>query len=167
MEEAKSATVSKQAYLYSMGILVVLIAALFLWKVFAVRSVEKKSQHLITSRTEELLRLTAIPFAWTMRKEMQKEDYDQINEYLNSFIKEPHIKMVLVVKTDGTIAAATNKKLEGTKFSSLYPVELLSPDDIGIFRDKDATILLLCPVMGLNARLGTTVIIYEPEKIAL
>ena len=167
MEEAKSATVSKQAYLYSMGILVVLIAALFLWKVFAVRSVEKKSQHLITSRTEELLRLTAIPFAWTMRKEMQKEDYDQINEYLNSFVKEPHIKMVLVVKTDGTIAAATNKKLEGKQFSSFYPVELLTPDDIGIFRDKDATILLLCPVMGLNARLGTTVIIYEPEKIAL
>ncbi len=166
MEEANSTAVSKKVYLYSVGMLVVLIAATFLWKVFAVRSVEKKSQYLITSRTEELLRLTAIPFAWTMRKEMQKEDYDQMNEYLNSFVKEPHIKMVLVVKTDGTIAAATNKKLEGTKFSSLYPVELLSPDDIRISRDKDTTILLVCPIMGLNARLGTTVILYEPEKTA-
>ncbi len=79
------------------------------------------------------------------------------------FIKEPHIKMVLVVKTDGTIAAASNKKLEGTKFSSLYPVELLSPDDIRISRGKDATILLVCPVMGLHASLGTTVVIYELE----
>ncbi len=167
MQEANSTAVSKKTYLYSIGILVVLIAAMFFWKIFAVRSVEKKSEHLITSRTEELLRLTAIPFAWTMRKEMQKEDYDQINAYLNSFIQEPHIKMVLVVKTDGTIAAATNKKLEGRQFSSFYPGELLSSDDIRISRDKDATILLVCPVMGLNARLGTTVIVYEPEKIAL
>ena len=86
-------------------------------------------------------------------------------EYL--FIKELHKKMVLVVKTDGTIAAASNKKLEGTKFSSLYPVELLSPDDIRISRDKDATILLVCPILGLNARLGTTVILYEQEKTAI
>jgi hypothetical protein len=166
MDELKSTAGSKRIYLYIMGILVVLIAAMFLWKVITVRSVEKKSQQIMTSKTEELLRLTAIPFAWTIRKEMQKEDYDQINEYLNSFIKEPHIKMVLVVKTDGTVAAATDKKLEGKQFSSFYPEELLSPNDIRLSKDKDANILLVCPIMGLNARLGTALIIYEPEKIA-
>ena len=165
MEEPKNTAESKKGYLYIIGILIVLIAAMFLWKGIAVRSIEKKSQQIISSKTEELLRLTAIPFAWTIRKEMLKEDYDQINEYLNSFIKEPHIKMVLVVKTDGTVAVATDKKLEGKQFSSLYPVELLSPDDIRISGDTDANVLLVFPIMGLNARLGTSLIVYEPEKI--
>lgn len=165
MEEIKNTADSRKVYFYIMGILVVLIAAMFLWKVIAVKSVEKKSQQIIASRTEELLRLTAIPFAWAVRKEMLKEDFDQINEYLNSFIKEPRIKMVMVVKADGTVAAATDKKLEGQQFSSLYPEELLSPDDIRLSKDKDSNILLVCPIMGLNARLGTSLIIYEPEKI--
>jgi hypothetical protein len=165
MEEAKNSGGSGKIYLYLIGILVVFVVALFLWKGKAVRNVEEKSQHIIANKTEELLRLTAIPFAWTIRKEMLKEDYDQINEYLNSFIKEPRIKRVLVVKADGTIGAATDKKLEGTQISSLYPAELLSPDDIRISRDNEGNILLVCPVMGLNARLGTALITYEPEKI--
>ncbi len=166
MEEIKS-TAGSKIYLYIIGILVVLVAAMFLWKVIAVRSVEKKSEQIISSRTEELLRLTAIPFAWTIRKEMQKEDYDQINEYLTSFIKEPHIKMALVVKVDGTVAAATDKKLEGKQFSSFYPSELLTPNDVRVSKDKDGNILLVGPLMGLNARLGTSLIVYEPEKLAL
>lgn len=167
MEDGKNTTGSRKIYLYIIGILVVMVAVMFLWKVLAVRSVEKKSEQIIAGKTEELLRLTAVPFAWTIRKEMQKEDYDQINEYLTSFIKEPHIKMALVVKVDGTIAAATDKKLEGKQFSSFYPSELLTPNDVRISKDKDGNILLVGPLMGLNARLGTSLIVYEPEKLAL
>lgn len=167
MEEIGNTAGSKKIYFYIMGILVVLIAAALLWKVISVRSVENKSEQIILHKTEELLRLTAIPFAWTIRKEMQKEDYDQINEYLTSFIKEPRIKMVLVVKDDGTIAAATDKKLEGTRFSSFYPAELLAPNDVRVSKDKDTNLLVVCPVMGLNARLGTLLIVYEPEKLTL
>lgn len=165
MEENRDKSGSNKVYLYIIGILVVIIVGVYLWKVIAVRSVENRSQQMIVGKTGELLRLTAIPLAWTIRNEMLKEDYDQINNYLNSFIKEPHIKLVVVVKADGTVVVATDKKLEGTQFSSLYPVELLSPDDIRVSKDKDANILLVCPIMGLNARLGTALIIYEPEKI--
>lgn len=167
MEDSKNTTGSRKSYLYIIGVLVIMVAVMFLWKVLAVRSVEKKSEQIIAGKTEELLRLTAIPFAWTIRKEMQKEDYDQINEYLTSFIKEPHIKMALVVRVDGTIAAATDKKLEGKQFSSFYPSELLTPNDVRVSKDKDGNILLVGPLMGLNARLGTSLIVYEPEKLAL
>lgn len=89
------------------------------------------------------------------------------NVYLTSFIKEPHIKMALVVRVDGTIAAATDKKLESKQFSSFYPSELLTPNDVRVSKDKDGNILLAGPLMGLNAGLDTSLIVYEPEKLAL
>ena len=110
---------SAKLYLYTIGILVVLLICMFVWKNIAVRDVKKtkeaqysklaeKSQRVITNKTHELLRLTTIPLVWVVRREMINENYGQINEYLNRFVKEPHIKQIVVVKSDGTIAIATD-----------------------------------------------------------
>lgn len=167
---------SGKKYLYVIGVLVVLVFIMYLWKTIAVKNVQKrmeaqqiqlieKSQQVITEKTRYFLRLTTTPFVWAIRKEMFRENYEQINEYLNQFVKEPHIKQILVVKSDGTIAVATDKKLEGVAFSSLYPNELMEKNEIFITNDKNGNILVISPIMGLNKKLGMFLMVYEPEKI--
>jgi predicted regulator of Ras-like GTPase activity (Roadblock/LC7/MglB family) len=167
---------NRKLNLYTVGIFVVLLIGMFVWKNLAVKNMEKKmeaqrvkvvekSQHVITSNTHDLLRLTTIPLVWAVRKEMINENYDQINEYLNRFIKEPNIKQILVVKSDGTIAVATDKKLEGAPFSSIFPQDLIEQNEISISDDEKGNIRIVAPIMGLNAKLGLLIMIYEPEKI--
>lgn len=170
---------SGKKYLYVIGVLVVLVFIMYLWKTIAVKNVQKqmeaqqiqlieKSQQVITEKTRYFLRLTTTPFVWAIRKEMLRENYEQINEYLNQFVKEPHIKQILVVKSDGTVAVATDKKLEGVAFSSLYPNELMEKNEIVITDDKkNGNILVVSPIMGLNKKLGMFLMVYEPEKITI
>ncbi len=163
---------------YVIGILVVLVFIMYIWKINAVKNVQErmeakqiqiieKSQQVMTEKTRYFLRLTTTTFVWAIRKEMLRENYEQINEYLNQFVKEPQIKQILVVKSDGTVAVATDKKLEGVAFSSLYPVELLEKDEIEIMDDQNGNILILSPIMGLNKKLGMLFMVYEPEKITI
>jgi len=167
---------STKLYLSTIGILVVLLICVFVWKNIAVRNMEKtmeaqraklaeKSQQAITSKTHELLRLTTIPLVWVVRREMINENYDQINEYLNQFVKEPNIKQIIVVKSDGTIAVATDKKIEGAPFSSLFPQALIEQNEISISDDGKGNIRVVAPIMGLNAKLGLLIMMYEPERI--
>lgn len=167
---------NKKGYLYVIGILIILLIGMYFWKTLAVRSVEKKveaqkaqivekSRQVITDKTKYFLRLTATPFIWAIRKEMLRENYEQINEYLVQFVKEPHIKQVLIARSDGTIIVATDKKLEGTALSSLHPQQLIGADEIVLSDDKSGNILVVAPVMGFNKKLGVFLMVYEPEKI--
>ncbi|HZV47588.1 MAG TPA: hypothetical protein VFG06_09630 [Thermodesulfovibrionales bacterium] len=121
----------------------------------------------MTEKTRYFLRLTTTTFVWAIRKEMLRENYEQINEYLNQFVKEPHIKQVLVVKSDGTVAVATDKKLEGVAISSLYPNELIEKNEIEITDDQNGNMLILSPIMGFNKKLGMFLMVYEPGKITI
>lgn len=167
---------SKKGYLYVIGVLIILLVGMYFWRTFAVRGIEKKmevqkvqiiekSRQVITDKTKYFLRLTATPFIWAIRKEILRENYEQINEYLIQFVKEPHIKQVLIARSDGTIAVATDKKLEGAALSSLYPQEFIGTDEIALSDDKSGNIIVAAPVMGFNKKLGIFLMVYEPEKI--
>ena len=93
------------------------------------------------------------------------DNYNQINEYLNRFVKEPNIRQILVVKSDGTISVATDKKVEGAPFSSLFPQALIEQNEISISDDGKGNIRVVAPIMGLNAKLGLLIMIYEAGKI--
>jgi C4-dicarboxylate-specific signal transduction histidine kinase len=167
---------SGKKYLYIIAIFVVLLLGMYLWKVIAVNNVQKKieaqrieviekSQQIIAEKTRYFLRLTTTPLVWAIRKEILKENYEQINEYLSLFVKESQIKQILVVKSDGMVVAATDKKLEGFSFPSQYPKEYLEKNAIFITDDKDGRIVIISPIMGLSKKLGTFLMTYEPEKI--
>jgi len=167
---------NRKLYLYTFGIFVILLIGMFIWKNIAVKNIEKRmeaqhaklverSEQVITSKTNELLRLATIPLVWAVRREMIRENYDQINEYLIRLIKEPNIKQILVVKSEGTIVVATDKKMEGQQFSSLFPQDLIEQNEISISDDGKGNIRVVAPIMGLNAKIGLLIMIYEPEKI--
>lgn len=167
---------SWKKYLYIIAVFVVLLLGMYLWKIVAVNNVQKKieaqrmeviekSQHIIAEKTRHFLRLATTPLVWAIRKEMIKENYEQINEYLSMFIKEPHIKQILVVKSDGMVVAATDKKLEGVAFPSQYPKEYLEKNEMFITDKKDGGTVVISPILGLSNKLGTLLIVYESEKI--
>jgi len=161
---------------YTICILAGLLVCMFVWKDIAIRNMEKtteaqraklieKSQQAIASKTRDLVRLTTIPLVWVIRREMINENYGQINEYLNRFVKEPGIKQIFVVKSDGTIAVSTDKKMEGEQFSSIFPKELIEQKEVNISDDGRGNIRAVAPIMGLDSRLGLLIMIYEPERI--
>lgn len=169
---------NKKLNLYIMGVLGALVVVMFFWKVFAVQGVEKtmraqqaalveKSQQVLSGQTRHFLRMTTVPLIWAVRKEMLQDNYGQINEYLTSFVRERNVQQILLVKADGVIAVATDKKIEGSPASSFYPAPTFENNDIDIVEDKDGHLQVVAPVMGLNARLGTLILIYKPEKAGL
>jgi len=146
------------------GCFVALFIGMFIWKALAVRSVENRCRLAVEQKTQELLRLSGNPLSWAVRREMIAENFDQINEYLSLLIKEPHIKLIVVAKADGVIAAATDKKLEGTMLSARFPEELLRIDALSIDAGENGELRVAAPIMGFNTRLGLMILIYAPEK---
>ncbi|MBU4267504.1 MAG: hypothetical protein KJ808_01440 [Acidobacteria bacterium] len=169
---------SSKKYFYVIAVLLVALSGMYLWKTFSEQDVQKKQevqrqqlvekyQKTITEKTRYFLRLATTPFVWAIRKEMLRENYEQINEYLLQFIKEPHIRRILVAKSDGTVVVATDKKLEGLMFSSLYPADFLEKNEMVITDEKNGDILIISPIMAFNNKLGIFLMVYESEKIAV
>ena len=169
---------NKKLSLYIIGILAVLIIAMFFWRFFSVRGLEKemieqqtsftqKTQQLMAENTSQFLRLTMVSLVWVVRKEMLQENYGQINEYLTNYVKEGNIQQIVLVKADGVIAESTDKRIEGAEAASVFPPKIFEQDDINITEDENANLRVVAPIMGLNARLGSLVLIYKPEIIAL
>lgn len=167
---------SSKKYFYIIVVLLVSLAGMYLWKTIAEKNVreEQESRRLqwvettrqtITEKTRHFLRLATIPLVWAIKAEMLKENYEQINEFLIQFVKEPHIKQILVAKIDGMVVVATDKKLEGAAFSSLYPGEFLEKNETVVAEDEKGNILIVSPIMAFNRKLGIFFMVYEPEKI--
>lgn len=167
---------NRKKYWYLIGALAVLVLIVFIWKGIEVRNIQKKmaeerivlNEHyrkVIINKNEEMLRLVTIPFVWAVRKEMLRENYEQINEYFVQFIKEQDVKQILIAKPDGLIVVSTDKKLEGMSFASLYPPDLLEQDTVFVKVNEDETVWVAAPILGLNAKLGVLFMIYKPKPL--
>ena len=81
---------------------------------------EQKQQELIARADiryidiqRQDLRLFALPLAWSVRKELMRFNYDQIDEYFNELIKRKGFAMVMLVDPSGIIKVSTDRKLLG------------------------------------------------------
>lgn len=92
---------------------------------------------------------------------------EQVNEYLNQFVREPNMKELAVAAVDGRIVAATDKRREGAPAADTYPADALKAETVTAAVQKDGDILVVAPIMGLNARLGTLVMIASPPTFSL
>jgi len=162
--------------LYVASALIVLLGGVYGWKVLAVRSVERameaqRAGHVVqlrqalTRETSEMLRLTGLPLGWAVRAAVLKDDYDQVNDYFNRFVKEPFISLVAYVRIDGAIMAATDKKMEGQPAAAYYDTALFGADEVRVVDRGGGDILLVVPVMGFDSRLGTLVVSYARKAI--
>ncbi len=159
-----------------MGALAILLIGVIAWKYSSVRRVEEKAaiektelvdrtRKALSDQTGYFLKLISKPFVWAIRKEMLRENYEQVNEYIVQFVKEPRVRQVLVTDAAGTVVAATDKKFEGRPIAELRPGIAMDNEDTMVTADPAGDLLVLTPVMGLNSRLGSLLLVYTPETI--
>lgn len=163
----------------TMGLILALVlvgGGIYGWKQLAVARLQDRVDEeretcvervgtLLAGQTEELLRLSALPLGWAVRSEMLKENFEQIDAYLQRFVKEDHVERVAVAGADGNLVLATDKKLEGDLAERTYPAEALAANDATVVRRDDGGFLVAVPVVSYDARLGTLLVDYAPDGI--
>jgi|WetSurMetagenome_2_1015567.scaffolds.fasta_scaffold287533_2 hypothetical protein len=124
-----------------------------------------------TKRCSEIqsgdMSLFGLPLAWAVRRELMHGNYDQIDEYFSELVRIRGFSLIMLVEPDGLIKIATDRKLQGTPYSVLYPGM-----DIGVQRPvsyglRDGSTLFVLPVMGLSDRLGTIAFVYSFKPLQL
>ena len=152
-------------------LLVIAVAGMYVWKNVAVNratvQLADKADRIITEQNRTFLRLAVVPLVWAVRSEMIRDNYDQINQYLNEFVKEQNMKEIVVAKPDGTIVVATNKKLEGTSVTGEFPPSVLQEDKLTVSSLENGDIMVVSPVMGLSAKVGVLILLYTPTSYTL
>ncbi len=152
-------------------LLVLAVAGMYGWKNVAVNSartqVSESANRIITEQNKSYLRLVAVPLAWAVRSEMIRDNYDQINQYLNQFVKEKNMKEIVVARPDGTIVVATNKKLEGTSVSGAFSPSVLQEEKTTVSTLENGDIMVVSPIMGLSAKQGILILLYTPPNYTM
>ncbi|MDD2321400.1 MAG: hypothetical protein PHO83_15250 [Geobacteraceae bacterium] len=152
-------------------ILVLAVAGMYMWKNIAVNSakaqVSESANRIFTEQNKSYLRLVAVPLSWAVRSEMIRNNYDQINQYLNQFVKEKNMKEIIVAKPDGTVVVATNKKREGTSVTSVFPPSVLQEGKTTVTTLESGDIMVVSPVMGLNSKQGILILLYTPPSYTM
>jgi hypothetical protein len=152
-------------------LLIFALAGTYVWKNIAVSraraELAQRATTVLVEQNRSSLRLATIPLVWVVRNEMMRGSFDQLNQYLAEFVKEPNMKEILVTRLDGRIVAATNKKREGTPVTSAFPVDMLRVEAITVTTLENGDLLVVAPVLGLNARLGTLILVASPSHSLL
>ncbi len=152
-------------------VLVLAVAGMYVWKNVAVNcakaQVSESANRIITEQNKSYLRLVALPLTWAVRSEMIRDNYDQINQYLNQLVKEKNMKEIVVAKPDGTIVVATNKKREGTSVTSVFPPSVLQEDKTTVSTLENGDIMVVSPVMGLSSKQGLLILLYTPPSYTM
>ncbi len=148
-------------------LLVLFAAGTYLWKDIAVKRAKAAASEVIREQARADMRLAALPLVWAVRGEMMRGNMEQVGEYLNQFVKEPNMKELAVAAPDGRIVAATDKRREGAAAADAFPADVLKAETITATSREDGSILVAAPVMGLNARLGTLVMVSSLPAFSL
>ena len=152
-------------------LLVIDVAGMYVWKNVAVNratvQLTEKAGRIITDQNRKFLRLAVVPLVWAVRSEMIRENYDQINLYLNQFVKEQNMKEIVVAKPDGAIVVSTNKKFEGKPVTDIFPASVLQEDKLMVSTLENGDIMVASPVMGLSTKVGVLILLYTPESYNL
>lgn len=162
--QAKRVSVSVKVLIIAIGIVVLVIAALLVWKYVALSSAEKKWKAEAAALNELWLARMAQPYVWSIRKEIMNGNMAEVDLYGNELVKDGVFADVIVAGKDGKIVSATNKRFQGAAFSAYAASDLLNIDTATVHKLNDSVLLLASPVMGLNERIGTLVIKYPFTK---
>lgn len=103
--------------------------------------------------------------AWAVRGELIRKNLDQIDQYLSELVRTKDTERVVLVSDEGKLLVSTDKRLITEDASNLYPKEVLDLQTITVKSDVAGKKLLVVPVMGLNKRMATIIISYNPPSL--
>lgn len=106
-----------------------------------------------------------VPLAWAIRREMMAGNLDQVDQYVSDLVKLEGFQGAMVAKADGVIAVASDRRHVGAAFDSVYAPRYLTATEINVEETAPGQWLLVVPVMGLSARLGTVAVEYRAPAL--
>lgn len=122
---------------------------------------DKQAETRQAAMVKQSLSQFGVPLAWAIRREMMGGNLDQVDQYVTDLVKLDGFEGVTVAKADGSIVVASDRRHLGAAFGSLYAERYLTAEQITADETAPGQWLLVVPVMGLNARLGTVAIDYR------
>ncbi|MCX6179714.1 MAG: hypothetical protein NT163_10205 [Chlorobiales bacterium] len=151
------------------------VIALLAGGVFLMRYQGEQKQKELIERAEvryiniqrQEVRLFSLPFAWAVRKELIRYNYDQIEEYFNELIKRKEFGIIMLADPSGIIKVSTDRKLQGSSIYRSYPGMSLGNSDLVSYPVTKGKSLFLVPVMGLNGKIGTIFFTYTYQELLL
>jgi len=127
----------------------------------------KQAEARQAAMVKQSLSQFGVPLAWAIRREMMGGNLDQVDQYVTDLVKLEGFEGVTVAKADGSIVVASDRRHVGAAFGSLYAERHLTAEQISAEETAPGQWLLVVPVMGLNARLGTVAIDYRAPPFSL
>ncbi|MEI8032240.1 MAG: hypothetical protein WCH05_02680 [Chlorobiaceae bacterium] len=106
------------------------------------------------------IRLFTLPFAWAVRKELIKENYEQIDEYFGQLVAKQGFDLIMLVSPSGVIKVSTDRKLQGHFFLFSYPQISLNVTQTVSYSLRSDQSMFVVPIMGLNEKIGTIAFAY-------
>ncbi|MHB0982046.1 MAG: hypothetical protein ACYC02_01545 [Thiobacillus sp.] len=122
---------------------------------------DKQAEARQAAMVKQSLSQFGVPLAWAIRREMMGDNLDQVDQYVTDLVKLEGFEGVTVAQADGSIVVASDRRHLGAAFGSLYAERYLTAEQITAEETAPGQWLLVVPVMGLNARLGTVAIDYQ------
>jgi hypothetical protein len=177
-DKETSPTPKKKFFTYRAVISIIIISlliVLYIWDKVEDNRTEKKhyseigiiktnaNQTIIDINKKNIEIITRV-FSWAVRSEMLRNNMEQVNTYMNDLVKSADLNDISVIKPDGIVALSTNKKFEGNSYPGFVASELNKINETVSKDDKNGNIMSICPIMGLDNRLGSIVITYKIKK---
>jgi len=103
--------------------------------------------------------------AWAVRDQLIRSNLDQVDQYLSELVRTKDTERVDLISDEGKLLVSTDKRLITEEASNLYPKEILDLQTITVKSDVAGKKLLIVPVMGLNKRMATIIISYNPPPL--
>lgn len=155
-------------------VLAVLLVGLFIWFSIKIRINENNFNNvktqLITQYESKIdsLRVDQIKFAtevfsWSVRSELLRENTENLNQLLTTFVKESGANLVqLIYPKDNVVLLSSDKKFEG---STITDIKFTDIESTIVLNDQN-TVKIICPVMGFNEKIGILIVdLKQKEKI--
>ena len=155
---------STPALWIAIGVLVLVIAGLWIWKAMAVdrtrEQMEELSADRVAERTEDLLEVAAQSLGLAVREGAVAGDLGRIQSYLDRLVEEPGIDRIVYADGD-QVRLSTDRSQVGSPLGEAAP-GAGTLQEIRVARLDEGAWRVVVPITGLNERLGTVVLDYRP-----
>jgi hypothetical protein len=123
---------------------------------------KEESKALLLAAQREKLLLFGKPLAWALRDQVIADNQRQIDDYIGELIRQPGFDRIVLARTDGSIALASDRKMIDGKLESLYPPEVAAALAPTVLDGQGGKLILAVPVMGTAERLAVMALTYDP-----
>ena len=160
--------IKKNPVLFTAIVGMLAVVVVYFWKDIQGKkqkaAIVKSATEQLMENNQEMIKLVAKPFIWSIRTELLRDNMDQVNAYTKELVKEQNIQYIHLIEPGGLIINSTDKKLEGQKSDGMFDAGIMGTDSIIVIKNDDDVLTIAAPVMGYDKRLATIIMSYKPVK---